>query len=160
MTETVEYGLDIRQQLVLEEQRQLLSALQGFNDELDHKATRLRQAGLFTAALVIALGISGFTGIPLGVAAAVSILIIILTTETLSPQDHQLPGATDWGEIESDYLLVDAEICFQHIWSDIFGAMETTKVINKSKARAVIWAGRLLWLQVMGILVFVLMVVR
>ena len=160
MTETVEYVLDIRRILVLEEQYRLFSVLQDFNDELDRKANNLRQAGLFTTALVIALGISGFTAAPLGVAAAFSIWIIILTTEILSPQDNQLPGAADWGKIESNYLLVDAESCFKQVLSDILAASETVEVINKSKARAVRWAGRLLFLQVMGILAFELMMVR
>ena len=152
MTETVEYGLDIRQKLVLEEQWRLFSGLQGFNDELDRKATSLRQAGLFTVALVIALGISGFAWVLLGVAAVFSISIITLTTKSLSPENNKLPGAADWGEIERDYLLVDAEICFQQVWSDIMAASETAEATNKRKAIFVLWAGRLLDWQVVWIL--------
>ena len=151
MTETVEYGLDVRHELVREEQYRLFSALQGFNDDLDRKATSLRQAGLFNVAFVIALGISGFAWAPLAVAAVFSVPIIILTTEILSPEDNKLPGVADWDTV-NEYLLAPVESCFKQVLSDILAASETAEVVNKRKAHFVLWAGRLLDFQVIGIL--------
>ncbi len=151
MTETVEYGLDVRHELVREEKYRLFSMMQGFNDNLDRKATSLRQAGLFTVALVIALVISGFAWVPLAVAAVFSVSIITLTTKILSPAYNKLPGVADWDTV-NEYLLAPVESCFKQVLSDILAASETAEVINKRKASFVLWAGRLFDWQVVVVL--------
>lgn len=156
-------ALTLQEQMVLDSLNRTYANSVQTGDHLDNKATALLQAGGLVIALTGVVKIPEFVATPTlwaGLGIAIAFLafagMILLAVLAWRPSSFAHAGGIEWDEIFDDYLLVDAEKCFNQVLSDLTSAIQQNFARNTAKSRYVHLSALLFAAQVVGVLVLAL----
>jgi len=165
--------------LLLNERYILLDGMREANQSLDSKAMGFMQASAIIVGFVSVFAITNISGAGssllqqwgiesttldiLSLASSLAsfiafIVMIFFVIRTLFPLTYELPGSSDWNAAYNDYINASREESFQHILSNLLGAIKTLEHLNHYKSQRLAWAGYLLIFQVVTLMVAVVLI--
>lgn len=156
--------LSSQQQMVLDEQRLLLSRTTDTGIHLDGKAATILQAGGLIIALVGATSLPAFVYAPVTiwqkVALAAAFLaflgMVLAALRAWRPSEFASPGTLDWNELFTDYIYQDIDTCYEVALNNLLETTRHTLQRNQAKAKWVNISVYLFGLQIAAVLALAL----